>query len=157
MPVTEHFLPFLFLKCKYSSLLTVYWWLIEQVQIFFSKKSTDNGKYMKVVYYKVSTCFWEKVQLINPFSYGKGRLDMWDMLKYFRVLTQFFFFCKISQVTALFIYNGKAIKLQSNADLDYISKKFFSCITSACSPNTCSSTTRRIFLLVQLHLSWDFW
>lgn len=62
VPATKHFLPFHFLKCEYSSLLTVYWWVIELIQTFFNKQSTDNGKYMKAIYYKISPCFWEKVQ-----------------------------------------------------------------------------------------------
>jgi len=83
---------------------------------------------------------------------------MLDMLKHFRVLAQVFFsFSFVKSVSHSILYlhlerfTGKAIKALSNADLVYISKKFFSCITYVCSPNT--STTRRIFMLVWLHLS----
>lgn len=93
---------FHFLKCEYSfSLLTVFWRVIELVQIYFNKKNTDNGKYMKVIYYKVSGCFWEKVQWIGPFSQGKGSLDMLDMLKHFRVLAQVFTFTFVKSLESL--------------------------------------------------------
>lgn len=34
----------------------------------WNKGNTDNRKDMKVIYNKVTACFWEKFQLIDPFS-----------------------------------------------------------------------------------------
>lgn len=77
------------------------------------------------------------------------------MLKHFRVLAQLFFsFSFVKSLShCILTYIEKPIKVLSKVDLVYMSKKFFSCKTYVCLPNVCSSTARKIFMLVQLQLS----